>query len=179
MPSSKQFADLLTAFRFTFAGMLALLGIGRDRSSLGLALYLILGSWISDFLDGTLARRTQPLRDSWLGDHDLIIDMAASTGLLVYLTGAGFLAPAFSLSYVVAWLFIFWQIGVSKSTGSLFQAPVYGLFLWVAIRRVPKIAVLALYLIAGMLLLSWRRFLFQVVPEFLHGISAALRRRAH
>lgn len=178
MPTSKQFADLLTAFRALIAGILTWLGLTTDKSSLPLAVHLMMASWNSDYFDGTLARRATPTIHTWLGDHDLIIDMAASFGLLVYLTGVGFLSPAVSLTYLVVWLFVFWQFGISNATGSLFQAPIYGLLLWLAANDAPEAAIWALYWIAGALLFSWRRFWFKVIPEFLHGISEAFRHHA-
>lgn len=179
MSLSKKLADLFTALRALVASTLAGLGLFADQSSLETSVYLMLVSWTSDYFDGMLARRSTPSRHTWLGDHDLMIDMAAAFGLLVYLTGVGFLSPTFSLTYLVVWLFIFWRYGISKPTGSLFQAPVYGLLLWLASTRAPQAAIWALVWIPLAVLLSWRRFLFQIIPEFLHGIVKVFGRRAH
>lgn len=179
MSLSKKLADLLTALRALAASILAGLGLFADQSSLGTSVYLMLVCWTSDYFDGMLARRSTKIHHTWLGDHDLMIDMAAAFGLLIFLTGVGFLAPALSLTYLVIWLFIFWRYGISKPTGSLFQAPIYGELLWLAATREPEAATWAFLWIPLAVLLSWRRFLFEIIPEFLHGIVKVFGRRAH
>lgn len=171
------FADLLTLLRASIALLLPWLGYRQGASSLPLAVYLMLIAWMSDFFDGAVAR-TQPETDiSWLGKHDLQVDMGASAGLLLYLRGADFISTRFALGYVLVWTVIFWYYGFSKATGSLVQAPIYGGFLWVAGQMSPQASLWVLIWVSVLLLFTWRKFIYEVIPEFLGDMGEVLRRK--
>ncbi len=50
----------------------------------------MIANWTGDLLDGRIARRSRMVDHTWIGDHDLEVDMAVSTGLLVYMQQSGF-----------------------------------------------------------------------------------------
>jgi phosphatidylglycerophosphate synthase len=111
---SKRIADLLTSLRALAAAALILLGLRGDQRSFPLAAFLMLVSWTSDYLDGTLARLNPKIPRSWLGDHDLIVDVCAAAALLAYLAGTQFAPATWSLAYLVFCLILFVRFGLKK-----------------------------------------------------------------
>jgi len=174
---SKRFADLTTALRALVAVALVLLGFRAGPNLLQLAVLLMMVSWISDYLDGTLARANPQNPHSWLGDHDLQIDMSAAVGLLVYLVVSGLLAAWWGIIYFAFWTALFARYGVNNATGSAMQAPIYGYFLWVTARLAPQAFWWVAAWIAFLLIFEWRRFTQQVIPEFLGGLADTFWRR--
>lgn len=172
MLRAKVFADLLTGLRAGIALSLIWLGLNQGASALELAVFLILIGWISDYFDGALARRSAGPRSSWLGIHDLEVDMLAALGLLIYMAASGFISTALAYLYVLFWLFIFWRRGIDKAYGSLFQAPVYGYLLWLAYLRAPQALTWVLAWFVLNLAFTWRRFAIKVLPDFFAGLRS-------
>jgi len=75
---AKQVADLITLTRALLLFVFAWLGLTTGAQALPLAALLLIYSWTSDLLDGSIARRSRVYYHSWLGDHDLEVDMAVS-----------------------------------------------------------------------------------------------------
>jgi len=172
MPSAKRVADLITTLRGLLAVILAWLGRTRGRTGLSWAVWLLILSWTSDSLDGNLARRSRHRYATWIGDHDLEIDVAVSVGLLLFMIGAGLVDPLLAGFYVLAWLFIFWHWGWLRSLGMLVQAPIYGWFIWRALHDAPAAGWWLVGWIAVALIVTWPRFPNEIVPGFLNGMRA-------
>jgi len=177
MLHSRRVADLLTGLRASIAFSLPWLGYRLGAAALPLVVTLMLIGWISDYYDGVIARQSPNKTISWIGQHDLEVDMTASAGLLIYLLGAGFVSLGVAAIYVLVWAIIFIRYGFSKATGSLMQAPIYGRFLWVAGQLAPHAAVWVLVWVVANLLFTWRRFAYEVLPEFFVGLSKTLRKK--
>lgn len=162
-------ADGLTAARTMLAvGIAALVA---DDSIDAAALVLAI-AWLTDALDGPLARHADaPTR---LGDWDMPADVSVGAGMLV---GLGF-AGTMPLWLVITLLigagggFIFLR---SPALGMILQAVAYGVFLWrlwsegAPTRWVPVA-------VAGTIgVLDFRRLTRIVLPEFFRGVSQAVR----
>lgn len=176
MMVSKQVADALTAVRGMIALALGLLGITQGIDGLYLAGWLQLVAWITDGLDGPLARNSSRQYHSWLGDHDLQVDMMVSAGLFIYLVTANLVTPIAAVSYLLIWAAIFARWGFSRPLGMLLQAPIYGRFIWVLVQAAPEVGYFALFWIITLLVVTWPRFPRQILPEFFSGIRAQLSR---
>ncbi len=175
-PTSKQVADWITYGRLVLAFGLAGLGLLQGRNGLGLAAWLMIADWTGDNLDGALARRSRVRAHTWIGDHDLAVDMAVSVGLLVYMLLAGLVDFRLASVYLVASALVFWRWGVSPALGMLFQAPIYGWFIVSALVVAPTEGRWLLVWIVAAIVLTWPKFPKEVVPGFIHGIQAAARR---
>jgi len=175
---AKQFADLLTLTRTLIALILVCLGIMQGGDGLPTAALLLLVSWTTDALDGPIARRSRLSYHTWLGDHDLEVDMAVAAGLLVYMLLSGFVNPVVGTVFALGWALFFWHWGVLRSPGMLFQAPVYAWFIWLALCGSPLYGALLVGWILAAILFTWPRFLDEVVPGFLAGMRA-IRGRNH
>ena len=169
-------ADLITALRAALAPFLVWLGLSRGQESLTAVVYLMLADWIADLLDGSLARLDEEGQPSWLGRNDLGVDMFVALGLWVYLVAAGFVSVACGLAYLIFWMVYFSRRGLAKVTGEFFQVFIYGYFLWLASQLAPQAAIWVLYWVVIALIFTWRRFAFDVVPEFLEGVGRLLKR---
>lgn len=172
MIASKQVADGLTALRGMIALALGVVGITQGVDGLYLAGWLQLLAWISDGLDGPLARNSRRQYRSWLGDHDLQVDMAVSVGLFIYLVSAHLIAPVVAGTYLLVWAVIFARWGFSRPLGMLVQAPIYGRFIWALVQAAPEVGYFALFWIVTLVAVTWPRFPRQVLPEFFSGIRA-------
>jgi cardiolipin synthase len=135
------------------------------------AALLLIYSWTSDLLDGALARRSSVYYHSWLGDHDLEVDMSASIGVMIYLLAAGYVSLWVVGIYVLVWLLIFWRWGLQRSPGMLFQAPIYAGLIAASLRDAFYFGLLQVFWVSGAVIVTWPRFPREVIPGFLAGFS--------
>jgi len=173
---AKPLADLITYSRAALAGFLLWLGLAQRAEALPLVCWLMIADWMGDFLDGPIARRGRVQAHTWIGDHDLEVDVAVSFGLLLYLLAAGYVDLRIAAVYLILWALVFWRWGVPRSLGMLIQAPIYGWFLWVAVRDAPQAGLWVIAWILGMVVVTWPRFPREVVPGFLSGMREAVEK---
>ena len=165
----KTIADTLTAGRFLLALAIVWLGLRIGRPALPtVTLALVLG-WISDLLDGALARRALNQRHTWLGDNDLGVDVCVALGLLGYLSLSGYVSPAIASSYVLLTGALIWRFR-SRALAMAAQAPVYAILLYLALRDAPTYGALAVSWIVLTVIVTWPRFPETAIPEFLQGM---------
>jgi hypothetical protein len=136
---------------------------------------MLLACWCTDLFDGALARRSGLTGLTWIGGHDLEVDVLASLGVLIYLVGSGFLSPVYALAYLALWGIIFHRWGWRRDPAMLFQAPIYLWFLVVAMRHAPATGAWLIAWILAVVVVTWPRFPRQVVPGFLAGMRQVLR----
>ena len=88
MLAAKQVADLITGGRAARGLVMIWLGLTWGQEALPLICWLMILAWSGDALDGPIARRSRIQSHSWLGDHDLEVEIGVSFGLLLYLVAA-------------------------------------------------------------------------------------------
>jgi cardiolipin synthase len=173
---AKQIADLITASRGLIAFLLVWLGSTQGAAGLSFAIWLMLADWVGDTIDGPISRRSSIKYQTWIGDHDLEIDMTVSIGLLIYLLQSGYLSIWVVVGYLLLWGLFFWQQNeIPRSYGMLFQTPIYGWFIYLALRDAPQTGWIILVFIVIVIALTWPRFPKTVIPGFFSGI----RRQNH
>jgi hypothetical protein len=172
---AKQVADLLTYSRGLMAFLIAGLGILLGPQALPLVACIMIADWCFDMLDGPIARRSQIYYHTWIGDHDLQIDMTVSVGLLIFLLGAGYVSWWLGVIYLLAWALFFLRFGVTPAPGMLFQAPSYFWFIWITVKQAPGFGALIILLILAALILTWPKFPKLMVPGFLNGMRRAFQ----
>jgi hypothetical protein len=128
--------------------------------------------WMGDSIDGPIARRSRVFYHTWIGDHDLQVDITVSAGLLVYLLVSGFLQWQWAVIYLLIWAVVFWRWGYYRSLGMLIQAPVYGWFIYVAVREPPHAGWYIVVWIVAALIITWPKFPMEVIPGWFRGIHA-------
>jgi len=167
---AKQVADLITSARVLIAVCLVWLGIVRGGAGLPLVAWMMIADWFGDMVDGRIARRSRVQYRTWIGDHDLEVDIAVSVGLLVYLLQAGFVSIWLAGGYVLLWSLFFWRQGqILRSLGMLFQAPIYGWFIWVALRNAPGAGWAIVIFLLSAIALTWPYFPKVMVAGFFAG----------
>ncbi len=167
---AKQVADLITLLRSFLTFIFPWIAISEGASGLPWAAALLAADWTGDSLDGSLARRSRLKYHTWIGDHDLEIDMAISLGLLLFMLIAGYLKPVVGILYLLLWSFFFIRSGVPRPLGMLFQAPIYAWFIYVALIHYPTAGFLLCAWIAAAVIGTWPKFLEEVIPGFLEGM---------
>lgn len=171
---AKQIADLITFARLSVAVLMIWLGIRTGEEALPIVVWLMLFDWVGDLLDGTLARRSRKKYHSWIGDHDLEIDMSVAAGLLLFMMAAKLVNPIAGWFYFAIWGIVFLLMGIPASLGMLFQAPVYGYLLWISMVKVPQHGLWLLLWILTAVIITWPRFPREVVPGFLLGFNEVI-----
>jgi len=177
MLSAKQLADFITLLRALLGFSLVWLGLTEGEEGLQKAVLIMIAAWTGDTIDGKIARRSKYHYHTWIGDHDLEIDMAVSCGLLVFLITSGLINVWIASLYVIFWSIIFWRWRNIKVLGMLSQAPIYGWFIWVALTRLPNIGIWILIWMVVAVIITWPQFPQQVIPGFLDGFREFLINR--
>jgi len=167
---AKQVADLITGGRAILGFVLVYLGLSHDKNVIPLAALVMLAAWTSDSLDGPIARRSRIQYRTWLGDHDLEVDITVSAGLLIFMLETGYVNLWVGIIYLFLVVLTFWHWGVYRSLGMLFQAPIYGWFIWITLQNAPLLGALLVLWIILAVLATWPKFPKEVVPGFLTGM---------
>jgi hypothetical protein len=169
---AKQVADLLTFTRGLLLFILPWLALTSGQESLSLAAILLIANWTGDILDGALARRSSKRYNTWIGDHDLEIDMAVSLGLLVYMLVTGYIPLPIGVVYILIWTIYLWRKGIPRTMGMLFQAPIYAWFIYTSLRYTPSTGLWVIAWLLAVVVITWPRFPREVIPGFLSGMKA-------
>ena len=172
---AKQVADFITAIRGLLVLVFPLLGGLYGKDALSWVASFLVANWTGDSIDGPLARRSSRQYRTWIGDHDLEIDIAVSIGLLLYMTLAGFLQPFVTILYLLVWAIYFKVSGIPRSMGMLFQAPIYAWFIYLSLKHVPSAGILLIAWLLAAMVVTWPKFIHEVIPDFLDGIHSLLR----
>ena len=174
---AKQVADFITLTRALLIICFIFLGLSSGADGLPWAAILLTYSWTSDVLDGPIARRSSRYYHTWLGDHDLEVDISVSVGVFIYLLLSGYLSLLVGATYLFIWLFVFLIVGFYRSLGMLFQAPIYGYLIGMALLHKPPYGLFMIAWILAALLVTWPKFIREVVPGFLNGFRSLTKRK--
>jgi cardiolipin synthase len=174
LPFLKRVADGLTLVRVLLALVMLWVGLSLGRAALDTAAILLILAWATDLLDGPLARRAHCDRQTWIGDHDLEVDVALSLGLLAYLILGGYVAPLIGAGYVVICGFLLWW-SRSRHLAMAVQAPVYLILIYSALRYAFPYGWIVIGWILMSVLVTWPRFPKVIVPEFIEGMRQLRR----
>jgi hypothetical protein len=177
MISPKTLADLLTAVRFCLAGFILWLGMRGGAEALPAVVVVLVLGWITDVLDGPLARRDPSGRHTWIGNRDLEVDMAMGLAVLAYLTLAHYLTLKATIGYVVVCAALWWYFR-SAQLGWAVQAPPYAGMIYAALRDAPRYGLMVIGYLALVVVATWPRFPQVTVPQFLEGMRNLGRARA-
>jgi phosphatidylglycerophosphate synthase len=169
MITTKTLADILTASRFGLAWVLLWLGISRGAVGLPSAVVILIIAWTTDGFDGPLARKDPSRRHTWIGDHDLEIDMSVSLGVLTFLVLGGYLPAWIAVSYVIVCLIMLWRVR-SQEMAWVVQAPPYAAMLFIALRYAPIYGLAIVAYLLVVIITTWPRFPQVTVPQFLSGL---------
>lgn len=172
MIAAKHVADLLTISRLPLAMTIVVVGVTLGSEGLHLAAWLLILSWMTDVMDGSIARRARVEVHTWIGDRDLEFDVIQSAGVLLYLLAAGYLDLRIAGLYLLLWALVFWRWGFMRSLGMLVQAPIYGCFIVITLSHSTPVGLLMVIWVLAVTALTWPKFPTEVLPGFLAGMRA-------
>jgi phosphatidylglycerophosphate synthase len=111
--------------RFFIAGMIVLTGILFGAGAFGVAVILVMSGWVTDSIDGTLARSSFT-EETWVSDLDFSADLSLvySFFLFVVITDLYPIVPA--LAFVLAGSLVV-MLRPSRSTMEIVSAPIFAL----------------------------------------------------
>ena len=156
-------ADLLTWSRL---GVALALPLVLWSASLTPAVFLVSWAWISDLLDGRLARGSG--REGRMGRWDLAVDTAVGGGIAIGLAGMGEVPAWFAASSIL--LFGGWWLLMGKPAGSmLLQLSGYVPLLRVLWNEQPPWWWLPFATAALTVMVDWRRLVEVNIPGFLQS----------
>ncbi len=161
-----QIADALTVSRVLLAVVLA---VAVASGSFPTAAVIVVVAWLTDLLDGRIARATNT--DTRLGDWDFRIDVSLAAAILIGLGLSGFASVWLVLTPIAV------LTGLTLVTGNpapsmLLVAIAYGWFLWLLLDQRPPLWWLPIAAIVLLLVIDWRRFFSVILPAFFKGIAA-------
>lgn len=170
---TKPLADLLTLFRFVLGLALAVVGFFLSKDGLQLAVLLVLISWLTDILDGRLARRDSEARNTWLGDHEAEADLSTSLGVAVYLVFSGYF-PIWMGVIIVFVLPAVWLLHSYQLAWPLYALPYVGLLI-VCFETRPVLAWLMIIYLIITFMIQYPRLFGEHLPEFFESLRSLRR----
>jgi phosphatidylglycerophosphate synthase len=163
-------ADLLTVARLPLA--VAITAVLRVGDALAAATVLLCVAWITDFLDGRLARRSGG--SSRLGPLDPLFDALVGVGVTAGLVAAG-RAGAYPWLAVVLVLLALFVLTGNVSLGMALQAVGYGLLIVELAADAPEVLWVMGATIGLIGVADARRFAEVVLPSFFAGLGLSGR----
>jgi phosphatidylglycerophosphate synthase len=177
VPVTKRIADIITWIRVLIVIIIIGLGFTQGISAIPAVTVLMIFNWTTDSIDGPLARRKANPYQTWIGARDLEVDMLVSASVLAYLVLANLVSWQLALLYVLLWTVFFWRKGITKSIGSLFQAPIYLYFIVITFREEAMFAwAMVIWALLAMAI-TWPKFPKVILPDFFSGLRAPRKRK--
>lgn len=167
---TKPLADTLTVTRVILGLGIAGLGWAQGKSALPTVVCAVIVSWLTDLLDGPLARRDEAWRATWVGEHDAEADLAISLGIAAYLVLSGYLAALIGEGLVLT-ILLLWCLHSHQLAWPFYALP-YVLLLRAALREAPVLGWLIVAYLGMTLLLRWRRLIGEFLPQFFEAVGS-------
>ncbi len=164
-------ADLLTLLRMVVAVWLVWIGLTQGAAALPQAVLVALAAWLSDALDGPIARWSR--QQTLFGRYDFVADVLLTWSALIYITLSGFLPVWLTVVYTLlttAAVIAFQR----KAVMVLFMRPVDFTCGIVALTRAPEAGWMLAATLAGLAVL-YRRRLRDRVLLWLHELGWTFR----
>ncbi len=147
-------ADFLTVLRMAIAGIIVYLGIRFGAVAFPYAVVLVAIGWVSDGLDGPLARRSKtPTR---LGRFDFLVDVTLTWATFTYLTLAGFIPWPLAVVYTLLTLVVVAHFQ-RKSVIVALMRPIDLTSGIIALRHAPEVTLIFIAWLIGLGVVRWRR----------------------
>ncbi len=175
--NSKQLADLITFTRTLLIPSIIWLGFSMGIKSLLIVTLLILLNWTLDSIDGPLARRRKDAVVTWIGKHDLEIDLLITTSVLIYMTAAGLVNWPVTVVYLLIWAVIFWLKGILAILGVIYQLPIYVWFLITILLEMPQLLLIMIVWPLLAIIVSWPKVPNVIVPDLIRGVAELFNKR--
>jgi phosphatidylglycerophosphate synthase len=121
----KFLADALTALRVVLAALMGWVALTRhDPEGFRIIVWLAIVAFITDWLDGPIARRTQDGPQTWLGYHDFEVDLTVTVALSITLFQYQLIWPVLvAIGIFIAW--IIWRTFISSEKIKIWETGIW------------------------------------------------------
>jgi hypothetical protein len=157
-------ADVLTVSRL---GLAVLVIPSAWTRNLTLTSALLAAAWLTDFLDGRIARAAGVT--GRMGPWDLTVDTTVGVGLIIGLTGAGEVPALFGVAAIL--VLGSWSLAGNFAAALLLQLAGYLPLLDIVWRRRPPVWWLPFLTVIVIGLMDWRRLVTVNIPRFIRGLT--------
>jgi len=161
---TKPIADALTQARVVLGLCIAILGFWRGREALPQVVLAVILSWLTDLLDGPLARRDPEREQTWIGEHDAEADLSTSVGVTFYLMASRHLAAWLGIVILLLTLGL-WFLRCHQLAWPFYALP-YVALTSVALKAATLLGWAMIAYVASVAVLRWRRLRTEFLPEF-------------
>jgi len=165
----KALADALTVTRAALGLCMAGLGLAQGKGALPTVLVLVLISWLSDLVDGPLARCNPDAYTTWVGEHDAEADLATAVGVASYLALSGYIAAWLGVGLISAILLL--RVLHSYQLAWPCYAVPYAILLGLALQDAPLLGWLVIIYLGATLVVRWRRLKQEYLPQFFSAVA--------
>jgi hypothetical protein len=172
MFDSKLVADVITMMRGALGLVMIWIGMVYGEQALPIVIPMMILCWSGDFFDGMLARHSRHPRPSYIGSHDVQVDLFVSICLGLYITVSGFVSVSIGVLYLIGWILAFWRFGMDRNLIMLAQTPIYLYFVMIGLRDYPTLGFLMVTWVVLATAILWRRFSKEVVPTFIDRMKS-------
>ena len=166
---TKPIADALTQARVVLGLCIAILGFWRGRDALPQVVLAVIVSWLTDLLDGPLARRDPERTQTWTGEHDAEADLTTSAGVTVYLVASRYLAVWLGVAILLATLGL-WFLHSHQLAWPFYAMP-YAVLASIALRAATVLGWALIAYVASVSVLRWQRLKAEFLPEFFDAVK--------
>ena len=167
---TKPLADLLTLSRALLALCIAGLALAGSRDTVAAAMVGVIVSWLTDLLDGPLARRDPDPETTWIGEHDAEADLSTSLGVTAYLVLSGHL-PGWLGGLLVLVTLGLWVLHSHQLAWPFYAVP-YVLLVFIALQEAPLFGWLAVGYLLITLMIRRRRLGDEFLPAFFEALRS-------
>ena len=166
-------ADLLTLSRVALSLLIILLGIEPGFDTLPQVVLVVIIAWLTDLIDGPLARQDIQHPITVIGRHDAEADLSTSIGVTVYLALSGTVPAAGALLFLLL-LTRIWFGHSHQLAWPLYALP-YAFLLYLAFVEAPAYGRLMGAYLLTMSVISWPRLTNEFLPEFFEAVQSILQ----
>jgi len=166
---TKPIADALTQARVVLGFCIAILGFWRGREGLPQVILAVIVSWLTDLLDGPLARRDPDREQTWIGEHDAEADLSTSVGVTLYLMASRYLAAWLGIAILLITLGL-WFLHSYQLAWPFYATP-YVILTTIALRAATLLGWVLIAYVAGVLALRWQRLKNEFLPQFFDAVK--------
>lgn len=121
----KRLADVLTALRLVLAVLIAWIALTRqDPLAFRTLTWIVIVAFMTDWLDGPIARRIKDAPQTWLGYHDFEFDFSVTVALSITLFQYGLIWPVLvAIALFIGW--IGWRTFIAKEKINILETGIW------------------------------------------------------
>lgn len=171
-PFLRYIADTLTIARFFIAALILMVGFFRGAAALNFTLVALFVGWITDCVDGTIARKSGTGK-TWVSHADLYADVSLVFSFFLFIVITG-LFPVFNAIAIVAALGITVCIRPTRAVVKIAVSPFYALPIVLSFIAGFWVGICFLAFITTFFIIRWDRIIGETRETLLEATEQAV-----